>query len=107
MVGKYVDLQDAYKSILEALLHGGIANDTRVVIKRINSEKLTVGRVEHYLSKVDGILVPGGFGFRGIEGKIRAIKYARENKIPFLGLCLGMQCAVIGLLEEQIGRAHV
>ncbi len=95
VVGKYVELQDAYKSLYEALRHAGIANDTRVVIKRINSERLMKGRLEHYLSKVDGILVPGGFGNRGIEGKIRAIKYARENKVPFFGICLGMQCAVI------------
>ena len=95
VVGKYVELQDAYKSLYEALRHAGIANDTRVIIKRINSERLIKGRLEHYLSKVDGILVPGGFGNRGIEGKIRAIKYARENKIPFFGICLGMQCAVI------------
>lgn len=95
VVGKYVELPDAYKSLYEALRHAGIANDTRVVIKRINSERLMKGRMEHYLSKVDGILVPGGFGNRGIEGKIRAIKYARENKVPFFGICLGMQCAVI------------
>ncbi len=95
VVGKYVELQDAYKSLYEALRHAGIANDTRVVIKRINSERLMKGSLEHYLSKVDGILVPGGFGNRGIEGKIRAIKHARENGIPFLGICLGMQCAVI------------
>ena len=95
VVGKYVELPDAYKSLYEALRHAGIANDARVVIKRINSERLNKGRLEHYLGKVDGILVPGGFGNRGIEGKIRAIKYARENKVPFFGICLGMQCAVI------------
>ncbi|OGW87011.1 MAG: CTP synthase [Omnitrophica bacterium RIFCSPHIGHO2_02_FULL_46_11] len=95
VVGKYVELPDAYKSLYEALRHAGIANDTRVIIKRINSERLIKGRLEHYLSKVDGILVPGGFGNRGVEGKIRAIKYARENGVPFFGICLGMQCAVI------------
>ena len=95
VVGKYVELQDAYKSLYEALRHAGIANNTRVIIKRINSERIMKGRLEQYLSKVDGVLVPGGFGNRGIEGKIRAIKYARENKVPFLGICLGMQCAVI------------
>ncbi len=95
VVGKYVELQDAYKSLYEALRHAGIANDTRVVIKRINSERLMKGNIDHYLNKVDGILVPGGFGNRGIEGKIRAIKYARENNVPFFGICLGMQCAVI------------
>jgi len=95
VVGKYVELQDAYKSLYEALKHAGIANDTRVVIKRVNSERLIKGNIEHYLAKADGILVPGGFGNRGIEGKIRAIKYARENNVPFFGICLGMQCAVI------------
>ncbi|MBI1977304.1 MAG: CTP synthase [Candidatus Omnitrophica bacterium] len=95
VVGKYVELQDAYKSLYEALRHGGLASNARVVIKRINSERVNKGRIEQYLNKVDGILVPGGFGNRGIEGKIRAIKYARENKIPFFGICLGMQCAVI------------
>jgi len=95
VVGKYVELQDAYKSLYEALRHAGIANDTRVIIKRINSERLMKGNIDHYLVKVDGILVPGGFGNRGIEGKIRAIKYARENNVPFFGICLGMQCAVI------------
>ena len=95
VVGKYVELQDAYKSLYEALRHAGIANDSRIIIKRINSERLMKGNIDQYLGKVDGILVPGGFGNRGIEGKIRAIKYARENNIPFLGICLGMQCAVI------------
>ena len=103
VVGKYVELQDAYKSLYEALKHAGIANDTRVVIKRINSERLIKGRLEHYLNKVDGILVPGGFGNRGIEGKIRAIKYARENSVPFLGICLGMQCAVIEFARNVLG----
>lgn len=95
VVGKYVELQDAYKSLYEALKHAGIANDSRVIIKRINSERLIKGNMDHYLAKVDGILVPGGFGNRGIEGKIRAIRYARENNVPFFGICLGMQCAVI------------
>jgi len=95
VVGKYVELQDAYKSLYEALRHAGIANDTRIIIKRVNSERLIKGNIEHYLAKADGILVPGGFGNRGIEGKIRAIKYARENNVPFFGICLGMQCAVI------------
>ncbi len=95
VVGKYIELPDAYKSIYEALRHGGIANDTQVVIKRYNAERMTKGSVERLLGKVDGILVPGGFGSRGIEGKINVIQYARENKIPFFGICLGMQCAVI------------
>ncbi|MCG2714579.1 MAG: CTP synthase [Candidatus Omnitrophica bacterium] len=95
VVGKYIELQDAYKSIYEALIHAGIYNDTKVEIKKIDSEsleKLEIGKIMHGIS---GILVPGGFGYRGIEGKIRAIKFARLNKVPFLGLCLGMQCAVI------------
>ncbi|EPS46561.1 CTP synthase [Clostridium botulinum] len=95
LVGKYVELHDAYISIVEALNHGGYANDTKVNIKWINSEEVNENNFEQYLKDVDGILVPGGFGDRGIEGKIWAAKWARENKIPFLGICLGMQCAVI------------
>jgi CTP synthase len=95
VVGKYIELQDAYKSIYEALRHGGIANDARVHVKKIDAEKIEKFGVEKFLKKVDGILIPGGFGKRGIEGKIKAVEYARENKIPFLGICLGMQTAVI------------
>lgn len=95
VVGKYIDLQDAYKSIYEALRHGAIGNDAQVVIKRINSEKILKNNVERHLKDVDGLLVPGGFGMRGIEGKLIAIQYARENKLPFFGICLGMQCATI------------
>ncbi|MCS4470945.1 CTP synthase [Clostridium botulinum] len=95
LVGKYVELHDAYISIVEALNHGGYANDTKVNIKWINSEEVNENNFEQYLKDVDGILVPGGFGDRGIEGKIWSAKWARENKIPFLGICLGMQCAVI------------
>ena len=95
VVGKYITLQDAYKSIYEALTHGGIANDTRLIIRKIDSEDIEKDGVQKYLEGVCGILVPGGFGSRGIEGKIKAIQYARENKIPCLGLCLGMQTAVI------------
>lgn len=95
VVGKYIELQDAYKSIYESLKHGGIANDTGVVIKRINSEKLETGRSLEQLKGVSGILVPGGFGNRGIEGKLKAIQFAREKKTPFFGICLGMQCAAI------------
>jgi CTP synthase len=95
VVGKYIELQDAYKSIYESLKHGGIANDAGVVIKRINSEKLETGRSLEQLKGVSGILVPGGFGSRGIEGKLKAIQFAREKKIPFFGICLGMQCAAI------------
>lgn len=95
VVGKYITLQDAYKSIYEALRHGGIANDAKVEIIKIESEKIEKEGAEKTLREVAGILVPGGFGTRGIEGKIKAVKYAREKKIPFLGICLGMQCAAI------------
>lgn len=95
LVGKYVELHDAYISVVEALNHGGIPNNTSVNIKWINAEHVTKENVEIYLKDVDGILVPGGFGDRGVEGKIEAIKYARVNKVPFLGVCLGMQCSVI------------
>lgn len=97
IVGKYVALHDAYMSVSESLRHAGIANDAAIDIKWVDAEQLEDPQVDLHqvLSDVDGILVPGGFGDRGIEGKIRTIRYARENKIPFLGLCLGMQCAVI------------
>ncbi len=95
IVGKYISLQDAYKSIYESLIHAGIANDAKAEIKKIDSEDLQKHGPQKLLEGVSGILVPGGFGYRGIEGKISAIKFARENNIPFLGLCLGMQCAVI------------
>ena len=95
VVGKYIELQDAYKSIYESLKHGGIANDTGILIKRINSEKLETARSLEQLKGVSGVLVPGGFGSRGIEGKLRAIQYCREKKVPFFGICLGMQCAAI------------
>jgi len=95
VVGKYAELQDAYKSLHEALSHGGIAHRRRVDIVQIPSEELEAGQRPPDLDKVDGILVPGGFGTRGIEGKIAAIRHARENNIPFLGICLGLQCAVI------------
>ena len=95
VVGKYTELQDAYKSIYESLRHGGIASDSQVIIKRINSEKLKTERSLHALKGVAGILVPGGFGVKEIEGKLLAIQFAREKKIPFLGICLGMQCAVV------------
>jgi len=103
VVGKYIALMDAYKSIYEALRHGGIANDTQVVIKRINSEKITKSNVANCLKDVSGVLVPGGFGSRGVEGKIKAIQYVRENKIPFFGVCLGMQCATIEFARNVMG----
>ncbi len=95
IVGKYVGLKDAYKSLDEALLHGGIANNSRVTLQWTDSEEIEAKGAENYLADVDGILVPGGFGSRGIEGKIAAIRYARERKVPYFGICLGMQTAVI------------
>jgi CTP synthase len=103
VVGKYIELQDAYKSIYEALVHSGIANDTKVEVKKIDSETIQKYGAEKFLKDVSGILVPGGFGYRGIEGKIKAIGFARQNKIPFLGLCLGMQCAVIEFSRNVCG----
>lgn len=94
-VGKYIGLQDAYKSVYEALTHAGISNDCRVELVKVDSEDIEKEGPERLLSGINGVLVPGGFGSRGIEGKIQAIGFARENNIPFLGLCLGMQCAVI------------
>ena len=101
IVGKYVILKDAYMSIMEALVHAGAKNDTKVNIEWISSEELENDTYEEILDNyrenelLDGILIPGGFGERGVDGKVNAVKYARENKIPFLGICLGMQCAVI------------
>lgn len=95
LVGKYVALQDAYLSVAESLRHAGYAFDSDIEIKWINSEEVTEENVADILTDVDGILIPGGFGDRGIEGKISAIKYARENKVPFLGICLGMQLASV------------
>lgn len=103
IVGKYVGLKDSYKSLIEALTHGGIANDSRVNLQWIDSEEIEVHGPEKYLSEADGILVPGGFGYRGIEGKIQAVKYAREKKIPYFGICLGMQCAVIEFARNVCG----
>ena len=105
VVGKYVELPDAYMSVTEALHHAGIANDAEVRIHWVNSEKLEEENLdlEEIFAGCKGILVPGGFGDRGIEGKIKAIQYARENKIPFLGLCLGMQCAVIEFARHICG----
>lgn len=100
IVGKYVNLQDAYKSLIEALHHGGIANETCVNMDWIDAEAIEEEGPESYLKDVDGILVPGGFGNRGTEGKITSIRWARERKIPFLGICLGMQCAVIEFARD-------
>lgn len=103
LVGKYIQLHDAYLSVVEALKHGGIYARTTVNIKWIDSETVTDDTVSDLLGDVDGILVPGGFGFRGIEGKITAIKYAREHNVPFLGLCLGMQLSIVEYARNVIG----
>ena len=103
LVGKYVELHDAYISVVEALNHGGLANDANVKIEWINAVDVTAENAKKIFKKVDGILVPGGFGDRGVEGKIEAIKYARENNIPFLGICLGMQTAVIEFARNVLG----
>lgn len=102
-VGKYIGLQDAYKSVYEALVHAGIANNAKVEIERVDSEQVESQGAKKLFSGVSGVLVPGGFGYRGIEGKIKAIQFARENQIPFLGLCLGMQCAVIEFARHVCG----
>jgi CTP synthase len=103
VVGKYITLQDAYKSIYEALIHGAIANDTKLDIKKIDSEDIENRDVTSYLKDAAGVLVPGGFGDRGIEGKIKAVKFARENNIPFFGICLGMHTAVIEFARNVAG----
>ncbi len=103
VAGKYIEHRDAYKSIYEALDHAGMAHETRVLIKRIEAEELEKTDPDRLLRGVDGLLVPGGFGMRGIEGKIKAVRYARENGIPFFGICLGMQCAVIEYARNVLG----
>ncbi len=109
VVGKYVDLKEAYKSLHEALTHGGLANDLAVELVYVNAEDLEkTSDPASLLQDLDGILVPGGFGSRGVEGKIKACGYARQNKIPFFGICLGMQCAVIEYARNvlELGKAH-
>lgn len=103
LVGKYVELKDAYKSITESFIHGGVANECKVKIKLIHSEEINETSIDGLLGDVDGILVAPGFGGRGIEGKILAIEYARVNKVPFFGICLGMQCAVIEFGRNVLG----
>ena len=102
IIGKYVNLKDAYKSLDEALIHGGISNKVKVNLVRIESDKLKVNQIRKKLKNVSGLLIPGGFGKRGTEGKISAIKYARENKIPFLGICFGMQMAIIEFARNKL-----
>jgi CTP synthase len=102
LIGKYVELQDSYKSILEALIHAGAENEIKVNIEPLHSEHIDENTVEK-ISHLDGILVAPGFGERGIEGKIQAVRYAREKKIPFFGICLGMQMAVIEYARNVLG----
>ena len=103
LIGKYVELQDSYKSILESFVHAGAINEVKIDVIPIHSESIKINNVEKELSKLDGILVAPGFGERGIEGKISSIKYARENNLPFLGICLGMQMAVIEFARNVVG----
>ncbi len=105
VVGKYLDLKDSYKSLYEAIGHGGIGNDCQVTVKPVDAEKIERDGPKDHLHDVQGILVPGGFGSRGIEGKIAAIAFAREELIPFFGICLGMQCAVIEFARNVCGLA--
>lgn len=108
LIGKYIELKDAYKSIAEAFIHAGVANECRVKLEWIHSEKLDKDNLRSMLGNLNAILVAPGFGERGIEGKIMAIRYARENKLPFLGICLGMQCAVVEFARNVLGltEAH-
>ncbi|MDX1286028.1 MAG: CTP synthase, partial [Draconibacterium sp.] len=103
VVGKYVELPDAYKSIAESFIHAGAANECKVNVDWISSETINKNTAEETLKKFDGVLVAPGFGKRGIEGKITAIKFIRENEIPFFGICLGMQCAVIEFSRNVLG----
>lgn len=103
LIGKYVELQDAYKSILESFVHAGAVNETKIVIQNIHSEYLTEENVAEKLGSLDGILVAPGFGNRGIEGKIAAVRFVRERGIPFFGICLGMQCAVVEFARNVLG----
>jgi CTP synthase len=103
LVGKYIELKDSYKSIAEAFIHAGVTNDCKVNLSWIHSESITEENVKQKLSGLSGILVAPGFGHRGIEGKIAAIRFAREQKVPFFGICLGMQCAVIEFARNVLG----
>ena len=103
LCGKYTDHLDAYKSIMESFVHAGAENNTKVIVRQVKAEELDDVSPDKLLQDVHGILIPGGFGERGIEGKIKAVRYARENKIPFLGICLGLQCAVIEFARNICG----
>src|SRR2546426_3346730 len=108
VVGKYIELQDAYKSVYEAIIHGGVANDCGVEIQKVDAEDIERDGAEAHLKGLGGVLVPGGFGERGIEGKIQAARVARENNVPYLGLCLGMQIATIEFARNvlKLPKAH-
>lgn len=106
LIGKYIELQDAYKSILEAFVHAGAMNDCKVQVMNVHSEFITSDNVREKLGHLDGLLVAPGFGHRGVEGKIIAVKYARENNLPFFGICLGMQMAVIEFAKNVLGIQH-
>jgi CTP synthase len=103
LCGKYVEHMDAYKSIMESFIHAGAENNAKVNVRSISAEKFDSEEPEKLLEGISGILVPGGFGERGIEGKIKAVRYARENNIPFFGICLGLQCAVIEFARHVCG----
>ena len=104
IVGKYIDLPDAYMSVVEALRHGAMANDVKLDLRWVPSEEVDGMLASSYLEEMHGIIVPGGFGIRGVEGKINSIRYAREERVPFLGLCLGLQCAVIEFARAKLGH---
>jgi CTP synthase len=105
IVGKYTDLKESYKSLNEALMHGGIANDVRVTLKYVDSQDVEAQGAPALLGDVDAVLVPGGFGVRGTEGKVAAVRYARERKVPFFGICLGLQMAVVEFARDVLGLA--
>jgi CTP synthase len=106
VVGKYIELKDSYKSLAEALVHGGIAHEARVETRWVDAEQLVQEGAARHLADVDGILIPGGFGDRGTQGKVEAIRYAREQGVPFLGICLGLQCAVVEFARHVAGLAE-
>ncbi|MGZ6131260.1 MAG: CTP synthase [Myxococcaceae bacterium] len=106
IVGKYTDLKESYKSLNEALMHGGIANDVRVTLKYVDSQEVESQGAPALLGDVDAVLVPGGFGVRGTEGKVAAVRYARERKVPFFGICLGLQMAVVEFSRDVLGLAN-